>query len=118
MRTPAGKDCRYFFGDYYRGRHREECSLLAAASPQLPWEPRLCETCPVPDILLANACQNMTLRPSLERQFPLIGKKQVRIRTYCSLSDKEGFDPHIGCGQCHPLPFVLPGENDESDASA
>lgn len=103
MRTPAGKECQYFYGDYYRGRQREECRLLATASPSLPWRRDLCNTCPVPDILRANACEHMTLMPRLERSFPFI-KQQVKVQAYCDRSQRSGFDPHVGCGQCHPLP--------------
>lgn len=106
MRTPAGKECRYFFGDYYRGRQREECRLLEGASPPLPWKPSLCTTCPVPEILRANACSHMLLEPSLARPFPFL-RQEVRVRTYCSQTRRADFDPHIGCGECHPLPPVF-----------
>jgi hypothetical protein len=110
MRTPAGKECRYFYGDYYRGRQREECRLLNSASPPLAWTRDLCWTCPVPGILLANACPFMILEPRLERPFPFL-KRQVKIRAYCTQTGRSGFDPHIGCGQCHPLPPEFTGEN-------
>jgi len=35
MKTPAGKDCKYFYGDYYRGRDLEECNLLKASNQTL-----------------------------------------------------------------------------------
>lgn len=108
MRTPAGKECPYFYGDYYRGRNVEECRLLNDASPPLPWRRDLCASCPVPAIALANACPKMTLRPRLERPFPFI-KQQVRVSAYCFGSDRQGFDPHIGCGQCHELPPEFSG---------
>jgi len=115
MRTPAGKECRYFYGDYYRGRAREECRLLASAS--LPWKPAFCRTCPVPDILRANACQYMILEPHLARPFPFI-QQQVRVDPYCTKTGRSGFDPHIGCGECHPLPSIFTGEDRESDSAA
>ena len=37
MQTPAGQECRYFYGDYYRGRNHEECRLIAATSPSTNW---------------------------------------------------------------------------------
>jgi hypothetical protein len=104
MRTPAGKECRYFYGDYYRGRNQENCRLLEASN--LPWKPELCNKCPVPEILLANACNNMILEPRLERTFPFM-KNQVRVKASCSKTFREGFDPHIGCGECHPLPPIF-----------
>jgi hypothetical protein len=55
MKTPAGKECKFFFGDYYRGRNREECRLLQAAGER--WTRDLCRTCPVPGVLQANACE-------------------------------------------------------------
>lgn len=103
MRTPAGKECRYFYGDYFRGREREECRLLDSASPPLAWKPSLCFTCPVPGILRANACEQMILEPSLVRPFPFL-KTAVKINTHCRKTQRSGFDPHIGCGECHSLP--------------
>ena len=106
MRTPAGKECRYFFGDYYRGRNFEECRLLSAANPRMEWKPDLCTNCPVPEILLANACQNLSLSPYFERKFPLL-KKTVGVKPVCLLDGKSGFNPHIGCGKCHPIPDIF-----------
>ena len=103
MRTPAGRECSYFYGDYYRGRKREECRLLNSASPPLPWNPKLCIGCPVPGIQMANACRLMMLSPRLARPFPFI-QQQVQVQTYCTKTQQAGFDPHIGCGVCHELP--------------
>ena len=104
MRTPAGKECRFFYGDYHRGREFEECRLLDAVSPPIPWKRVYCETCPVPGIQMANACLDMILRPRLGRPFPFL-KQQVQVSTYCNKSGRAGFDPHIGCGECHSLPI-------------
>jgi hypothetical protein len=132
MRTPAGKECRFFYGDYYRGRKREECQLLRSANPPLPWKPALCSDCPVPDILLANACTHFVLQPQLARPFPFL-KQEVRVQAFCTKTKRSGFDPHIGCGECHPLPSVftefsenklfkdgkpLPGETRDPDPPA
>lgn len=108
MRTPAGKECRYFYGDYYRGRKQEECRLLDNAG--LPWRPSLCSDCPVPDIQRSNACHHMVLEPKLVRPFPFI-KQKVQVSPYCTKTERSGFDPHIGCGECHPLPSVFTGDN-------
>lgn len=58
---------------------------------------------------MANACPHMLLEPSLVRTFPLL-KKQVKVRAVCSKSGLRDFDPHIGCGQCHPLPVEFQGD--------
>ena len=109
MHTPAGKECKYFYGDYYRGRDHEECRLLNAANPPLLWQRELCMTCPVPEIQLANSCPNMDLQPEIYRPFPFL-KTQVRVRTVCSKTGLRDFDPHTGCGQCHPIPPEFLGE--------
>jgi len=106
MRTPAGKECRYFYGDYFRGRKHEECRLLSTASPPQTWTPDLCSTCPVPVILLANACSNMVLEGQVARPFPFTRRK-VEVTTYCTKTLREGFDPFIGCGECHNLPTLF-----------
>lgn len=55
---------------------------------------------------MANACENMILQPELARPFPFL-KRQVRVRVFCSKTQREKFDPHIGCGECHPLPPIF-----------
>jgi hypothetical protein len=99
MKTPAGIECAYFYGDYYRGRHHEECRLLGAS-----WSRDLCRTCPVPAIGRANACEHMRLRPRLTRPISAALQRRVRVDTYCERTSRAGFDPHLGCGECHPLP--------------
>jgi hypothetical protein len=114
MRTPAGKECQYFYGDYHRGRNIEECRLLQGASPPLAWKPSLCSTCPVPDILRANACAHMVLQPRLKRSLPFL-KHEVQVQTFCTKTNQAGFDPHIGCGQCHALPFTYFSSDEPPD---
>jgi hypothetical protein len=116
MRTPAGKECQYFYGDYFRGRQIEECRLLKAATPPQIWSPDLCRTCPVPGITLANACPQMTLEARAARPFPFL-KRQVLVRVSCRKTSRRDFDPHIGCGECHPLPPIFGGTGHEPDSS-
>ena len=99
MRTPAGSECKYFFGDYFRGRNREECSLLGDQ-----WEQKLCGGCPVPAIIRANACDFMQLKAEVEQPILALFKKQVKVHTFCRKTGKAGFDAHIGCGECHVVP--------------
>jgi hypothetical protein len=116
MRTPAGKECRYFYGDYYRGRKHEECRLLADTAPSQRWTPDLCFTCPVPDLLRANACEHMVLEGRVERPFPYI-KRKVTVKAFCSKTQRDVPEPHIGCGECHPLPPVFAGEVRDTDTA-
>ena len=118
MRTPAGKECRYFYGNYFRGRNVEICRLLEERNPPQAWKSSLCDTCPVPDILMANGCENMILVADVHRPF-FIGKPEVRIRAQCKKTNQRVDEPHIGCGECHSLPTVFigapPSEPDSAD---
>jgi hypothetical protein len=89
----------YFYGDYYRGREHEECRLLGPA-----WTRKLCRTCPVPAIGMANACEHMRLRGEVIRPFEAAFQQRVRAAASCERTGRSGFDPHIGCGECHPIP--------------
>lgn len=109
MRTPAGQECKYFYGDYYRGRTREECRLLAASPTHPNWTPDLCNTCPVPGIHQDNACEHMVLTGSVQRPFPFI-RRQVSIKATCTKCQCAVPEPHVGCGECHSLPPIFTGD--------
>jgi hypothetical protein len=102
MKTPAGFECRYFFGDYFRGRNYEECRLLKSSGQQ--WSPDLCRSCPVPGIIRANACEFLQLRPQVGRPLNAAFQKRVQITAFCEKTSRSVKEPHIGCGECHPLP--------------
>lgn len=101
MRTPAGIECKYFYGDYYRGRNHEECRLLKESMQD--WKPVLCKTCPVPSILRANSCEFMSISAKITR--PAIGlfQPRVQVSAFCSKVQRKVSEPHIGCGECHPF---------------
>ena len=98
MRTPAGTECRYFYGNYFRGRSTEECRLLMESGQR--WSRDLCKTCPMPGILRANACPHLVLAGRVERR--LLGtKRQVVAAAVCSKYLVDVPQPHVGCGHCH-----------------
>ena len=100
MRTPAGKECRYYYEDFYRGRNVQECRLIARNRESPAWTPGLCQTCPVPDILLANACPNLVLDARVSKR--LLGLVQrVEVSGWCSAYFLDVEQPTIGCGHCH-----------------
>jgi len=107
MKTPAGSECKYFYGDYYRGRAREECCLLAASTPPQPWRPDMCKTCPAPGILRANACEHVRLNARLVRSLMTGFKRRVAVTAFCEKAQRRVAEPQIGCGECHPLPPVF-----------
>ena len=110
MKTPFGKECPYFYGDYRRGRNHEECRLLL--DNHLEWNQNLCEKCPVPEIKLANACEHMELTPQFSKKI-IFKKQQIEVSAYCHKSSKNVEDPRIGCGECHPLEFIIFDEPDK-----
>jgi len=99
LRTPAGVECRFYYADYYRGRSRQECRLLARSRASERWTPGLCQTCPVPAIQRANACPNMVLEARVGRRFGLL--RRVVVEAFCTLTKEEVAEPMVGCGHCH-----------------
>ncbi|MBN1955530.1 MAG: hypothetical protein JW900_10840 [Anaerolineae bacterium] len=111
MITPAGKECRYYYEDFHRGRSVQECRMLARARDSLPWEPRVCEFCPVPDILRANGCVHMVLHGRLVRR---LFRRRVIVRAHCVQYDEAVENPYVGCGRCHPAAAaILTGKGGE-----
>jgi hypothetical protein len=100
MRTPAGKECRYYYEDFNRGRNTQTCRLIERNRESPPWKPGLCQTCPVPEMLRANACPNLVLDAHVSKR--LLGLVQrVEVSGWCSKHFLEVDDPAVGCGHCH-----------------
>ncbi len=106
MKNPAGQECPYFYGDYYRGREVETCRLL----PPGDWQPDLCAACPVPGIRRANACKHMVLNAAVRRRWRRGFKKQVVVSAWCEKTQQAVAEPQVGCGQCHPLAEIFVAE--------
>ena len=100
MRTPYGKECRYYYSDYFRGNSREECRLIQANPASEAWKPALCQSCPVPDILLANACPNLALHGRVGKSFLGLTQK-IQVESACRQFRVEVNKPKVGCGHCH-----------------
>jgi len=105
MKTPAGRECPHFYGDYFRGRNVEECRLLKLQGQV--WTPDLCKTCPVPEIARANSCQHMRLDAVVARPIFALFSRRVQITAFCEKSNRHVAEPHVGCGECHSLPFTF-----------
>jgi hypothetical protein len=112
MRTPYGKECKYFYGNYYRGQTQEECRLVEGTPEAEKWNASLCRSCPVPDILRANACPTMLLRAEIKPRYLVFGN-EMRISAYCTKTSQVVNEPEIGCGECHPLPAIFYETSDE-----
>ncbi|MBI5653889.1 MAG: hypothetical protein HZC40_26090 [Chloroflexi bacterium] len=100
MKTPAGKECKYYYADYHRGRNTQECRLLQANPASAAWKPALCQSCAVPGILIANACPNLALRARVGKSFFGLLQK-IEIEAACREYRVGVKKPHVGCGKCH-----------------
>lgn len=99
MKTPYGKECKYYYADYYRGRNTQECRLILANPASPPWKPALCQSCPVPDILQANGSPNLVLRGRVGQGFLGLMQK-VKVTAFCREHLVDIRDPKRGCEQC------------------
>lgn len=100
MQTPAGKECPYYYEDFHRGREVQECRLVKQNPDSLPWRPRDCFRCPVPDIVNANASKYMEL--TLTIKSGLLGlNRKLEVSAYCIRHRIAIEDPYVGCPQCN-----------------
>jgi hypothetical protein len=100
MRTPAGKDCRFYYQDFHRGRHEQLCRLIQQNPDSLRWRPVDCTNCPIPDILQANASKDLELELTIKPRLLGIGRQKV-IHARCLRHNIEIEDPYVGCPRCN-----------------
>lgn len=99
MKTPYGKECQFFYADYFRGHETQVCRLLERNPDSESWSVALCQTCAVPDILAANQNPNLRLRGRAVKGFLGLTKK-VQVEAMCAKHGVAIPDPKIGCLQC------------------
>jgi hypothetical protein len=99
MKTPFGKECTYYYADYFRGKSTQKCRLIEANPTSAPWKPALCQACPVPDILQANGSANLVLRARVSRSMLGILQK-VEVTATCREHHVEIANPKKGCDRC------------------
>lgn len=88
----------------------QSCRLIERSKDSLPWQPGLCQTCPVPDILRANGSDTLVLDGKVVKKF--FGfKQEVVVEGWCSECFSAVPDPKRGCPNCgishHPSIFDL-----------
>ncbi len=102
MKTRYGQNCRYYYADYFRGKETLECRLIQQNPASETWKPALCQTCPVPAILLANACPNLALHARVGKGLFGLTRK-IEIEAACREYRVEVNQPHVGCGHCQQV---------------
>lgn len=100
MRTPAGKECRYYYEDFHRGRSAQECRLVQGNPDSLAWKPVDCSRCPVPAILYANASPNLELKLTIKPRLLGLGRESV-VEAWCVRHRIPLADPYVGCPECN-----------------
>jgi hypothetical protein len=105
MKTPYGFECKFFYGNYFRGKNDEECRLLNLTSGQGGWTAKLCKTCPAPKIQRSNGCEFLEYKGRISSGF-LGFSPNMEISNYCRKNHVNVDDPYIGCGECHKLPEI------------
>ncbi|MDX1664465.1 MAG: hypothetical protein R3272_11765 [Candidatus Promineifilaceae bacterium] len=99
METPAGKECRFYYADFHRGRSEQECRLIGANPRSPEWRPEDCFKCPVPDILKANSSPDLVLSGEIKKGFLGLGR-HVEVEAFCSRHLIDVAEPRVGCRQC------------------
>lgn len=95
---PKPVNCRYFYGDYHRGANLEKCRLLEASPDNTrPWRRKLCDSCPVPEILHTSTCIELLLEAEIRKGF-LWERVEVTFAV-CARHLDELADPH-NCPAC------------------
>jgi hypothetical protein len=97
MRTPAGRECSYYYEDFNRGAEITRCRVRRGRGSD-GWRPRQCGRCPVPEIEAANGnpCLDLTLTV---RGRPLGLPARFSVEAWCTAHGPVD-DPYVGCLEC------------------
>lgn len=96
--TQGPVNCRYFYGDYHRGKNREECRLVEAnPNNQRPWRRKFCDNCPVPALLMTSNTRDLVLEAEVKRK--LLWEQVEVTFAICQKHLLELSDPHY-CPKC------------------
>ena len=99
MRTPAGKECQFYYQDFHRGASTQECRLIDANPNSEAWKPGDCANCPVPGVLMANSSPHLVLEATIKKG--LFGlNRRIELRASCSRHLIDVPEPHVGCVKC------------------
>lgn len=99
MITPAGKECRFYYQDFFRGRSEQECRLIKANPRSPAWQTKDCANCPVPDILQSNNNPDLVLEATVKPGLFGINRR-VSVYAFCSRHLIDVDQPEVGCPKC------------------
>ena len=100
MSKNSPPNCRFYFEDYFRGQETVECRLPKSRESR-PWRRKICNTCPVPDMLRETNCPYLAIEGTITRSF-LAGERMetfaICTRHSLQLADT-GFCPQCAADQ-------------------
>jgi hypothetical protein len=111
MKTPYGFECKFFYGNYFRGKNDEECRLLNLSSGHGGWTSKLCKDCPAPKIQRANGCDFLQYQGKIAGGF-LGLSPHIEVSNYCIKTNVVVNNAYIGCKDCHHIPTFKISEED------
>lgn len=97
MVTHNPVNCRYYYADFFRGRDHEECRLLKRNPESRPWRRSLCDSCPVPDILISTNCKEIALEATAVKKWGIM--ERVEVYAICAKHYVELDNPRY-CPEC------------------
>ena len=98
MSTYKPVNCRYFYGDYFRGKEKETCRLLESSpGNRTAWKRKLCDTCPVPELLLTSSCRDLLLEGKVTKSFL---RERVAVSFAVCATHMLDLDDPAHCPQC------------------
>ena len=97
MATNKPVNCRYYYADFFRGRDHEECRLLKRNPESRPWRRALCDSCPVPDILISTNCKEIALEATVVKKWGFM--ERVEVYAVCAKHYVELDNPRY-CPEC------------------
>ena len=97
MRTPAKKDCTYYYEDFNRGADIRQCRIARPRESD-PWRDGHCARCPVPGIEAASGGPLLDL--TLTVRSGRFGRKpKFDVVAWCVMHGPIA-DPFVGCLEC------------------
>jgi hypothetical protein len=97
MRTPAGRDCSYYYEDFNRGADIRQCRVARTKGSEW-WRASDCTKCPVPEIEAASGNPHLDLTLNARSgRFPW--RRGYSVEAWCVLHGPIA-DPFVGCLTC------------------
>ena len=88
--------CKFYYEDSYRRTPKKECRLIERNPTSKPWQEKLCDRCPVPEILEHNPCANLALEAEVTSRWRFFSK--VSVFAVCTVKMEKILNP-MRCGQ-------------------